>query len=195
MERLPISVLARRFGNPGRRIWYMCQGADPERLQGVVPAPKSIGHGKVVPPDTRDREVLLTYLLHMSEKVGARLRRHGLQATTFSIGLRTVGGWVGGKQRCALPTDDGRQIMALCRTVLRENWAGEGVHQVQVTALEPIGAGTQGELFDTPDEARCGVNAVMDEINRRYGEFTLAPARLLGRSRMPNVIAPAWRPS
>ena len=32
--------------------------------------------GKVVPPDTRDRKVLLIYLLHMSEKVGARLRRH-----------------------------------------------------------------------------------------------------------------------
>ncbi len=31
MKRLPISVLARRFGNPGRRIWYMCQGADPEQ--------------------------------------------------------------------------------------------------------------------------------------------------------------------
>jgi DNA polymerase-4 len=30
MAKLPISVLARRFGNPGRRIWYMCQGADPD---------------------------------------------------------------------------------------------------------------------------------------------------------------------
>jgi DNA polymerase-4 len=34
----------------------------------------------------------------------------------------------------------------------------------------------------------------MDEVNRRYGEFALAPARLLGRSSMPNVIAPAWKP-
>jgi DNA polymerase-4 len=194
MKRLPVSVLARRFGNPGRRIWYMCQGADPEQLQREVPAPKSIGHGKVVPPDTRDPEVLQTYLLHMSEKVGARLRRHRLRAASFFIGLRTAGGWVGGKQRCALPTDDGRRIMALCRVVLREIWAGQGVHQVQVTALDPIEAGSQRELFDAPDEARGEVNAVMDEVNRRYGEFTLAPARLLRRSSMPNVIAPAWKP-
>jgi len=194
MQRLPVSVLARRFGNPGRRIWYMCQGADPENLQREVPAPKSIGHGKVVPPDTRDRELLLTYLLHMSEKVGARLRRHGLQAMTFFIGLRTAGGWVGGKRRCALPTDDGRRIMALCRTVLREHWGGQGVHQVQVTALEPVATGSQRDMFDATDEARSEVNAVMDAVNRRYGEFTLAPARLLGRSSMPNVIAPAWKP-
>lgn len=194
MRRLPVSVLARRFGNPGRRIWYMCQGADPENLQREVPAPKSIGHGKVVPPDTRDRELLLTYLLHMSEKVGARLRRHGLQAATFYIGLRTAEGWVGGKRHCALPTDDGQRIMVLCRTVLRENWSGQGVHQVQVTALEPVEAGSQRDLFDAPDEARSEVNSVMDAVNRRYGEFALAPARLLGRSSMPNVIAPAWKP-
>ena len=50
VKKLPISVLARRFGNPGRRIWYMCQGQDPAGLQLDVPAPKSIGHGKVVPP-------------------------------------------------------------------------------------------------------------------------------------------------
>ena len=194
VKRLPISVLARRFGNPGRRIWYMCQGADPEQLQGEVPAPQSIGHGKVMPPDTRDRELLLTYLLHMSEKVGARLRRHRLQALTFFIGLRTLEGWVGGKLRCALPVDDGQKIMALCRKVMDEIWTGQGVHQVQVTALDPVNTGNQLELFDATDEEQREVNAVMDEINRRYGEFALAPARLLNRSSMPNVIAPAWKP-
>jgi DNA polymerase-4 len=160
VKRLPVSVLARRFGNPGRRIWYMCQGEDPEKLQTGVPPPKSVGHGKVVPPDTRDAGVLLTYLLHMSTKVGARLRRH----------------------------------MRLCRRVMHERWAGEGVHQVQVTALDPVDTGNQLELFDAMDEEQREVNAVMDEINRRYGEFALAPARLLQRSSMPNVIAPAWKP-
>ncbi|MFC1602917.1 DNA polymerase IV, partial [Pseudomonadota bacterium] len=86
MKHLPISVLARRFGNPGRRIWYMAQGRDPEQLQINVAAPKSIGHGKVVPPNTQDLEVLQTYLLHMSEKVAQRLRRHELKAMRFFIG-------------------------------------------------------------------------------------------------------------
>jgi DNA polymerase-4 len=194
VKKLPISVLARRFGNPGRRIWYMCQGQDPAGLQPDVPAPKSIGHGKVVPPDTRDSEVLLTYLLHMSEKVGTRLRRHHLQARTFAIGLRTVDGWLGDKPRCALPTDDGRQIMELCRHVMQEHWQGQGVHQVQVTALDPADRGSQLELFTGTDGAQEEVNAVMDAVNQRYGELALAPARLLNRSSMPNVIAPAWKP-
>lgn len=42
---------------------------------------------------------------------------------------------------------------------------------------------------------RVAGNAAMDRINNRYGEFTLAPARLLNLSKMPNVIAPAWKPS
>nr|AFI78473.1 DNA polymerase IV [uncultured bacterium ws138B4] len=195
VKRLPISVLARRFGNPGRRIWYMCQGQDPDKLQQDVPAPKSIGHGKVVPPGTRDRGVLLTYLMHMSEKVGTRLRRHSLEALAFHIGLRTADGWIGGKARCALPTNDGREIMALCRSVINETWGGQGIHQVQVTALDPANNGNQLELFDAMDDAQQEVNGVMDAVNRRYGEFCIAPARLLNRSSMPNVIAPAWKPS
>ncbi|MBT8121617.1 MAG: DNA polymerase IV, partial [Gammaproteobacteria bacterium] len=152
MRHLPISVLARRFGNPGRRIWYMCQGQDPATLQQEVPAPKSIGHGKVLPPDTRDRELLHTWLLHMSTRVGARLRRHDLQASSFFIGLRTAAGWDGGKLRCALPTNDGGVIMSLCQRVIDELWSGQGVHQVQVTALNPVSTGKQLELFDTADD-------------------------------------------
>jgi DNA polymerase-4 len=194
VKKLPISVLARRFGNPGRRIWYMCQGQDPAALQQDVPVPKSIGHGKIMPPDTRDPEVLLTYLMHMSEKVGTRLRRHHLQARTFAIGLRTTEGWAGNKLQCALPTNDGRQIMALCRRTLNEVWQGQGIYQVQVTALEPVDSGSQLELFAAMDDTQDEVNAVMDAVNRRYGELALAPARLLNRSSMPNVIAPAWKP-
>jgi DNA polymerase-4 len=194
VKKLPISILARRFGNPGRRIWYMCQGQDPAALQQDVPAPKSIGHGKVVPPDTHDSGVLLTYLMHMSEKVGARLRRHHLQARTFSIGLRTTEGWTGGKLQCVLPTSDGREIMTLCRNVIDAIWQGQGVHQVQVTALDPVTSGRQLELFASLDNTRDEINAVMDAVNRRYGELVLAPARLLNRSCMPNVIAPAWKP-
>jgi len=117
-----------------------------------------------------------------------------LQASTFFIGLRTRHGWVGGKLHCALPTNDGGIIMALCRQVISDMWSGQGVHQVQVTALNPASSGYQPDLFHVPKEAQREINNVMDAVNQRYGELTLAPARLLNRSSMPNVIAPAWKP-
>lgn len=197
MARLPISVLARRFGNLGRRIWYMCQGADPEPLHVNVAPPKSIGHGKVVPPNTRDAGTVRTYLLHMSEKVAARLRRHQIEAQHFYVAIRTNAGWLAGKYAATFPTHDGAVIMALCETLLRDAWRGQGIHQIQVTALDPQPQGQQLDLFAgnvAQSERREEVNRVVDAINQRYGEFTVAPGTLLKRSKMPNVIAPAWKP-
>jgi len=195
MQRLPISVLAQRFGNPGRRIWLMAQGLDPDPIHITVPPPKSIGHGKIMPPATKDRNVLATYLLHMAEKVGARLRKHHMEAQSFFVGLLSDSGYVAHNFKTARPTDDGREIFALCTTYLDRYWQGWGAHQVQVTALDPRPANAQVDMFTQRDERVARRNAVMDKINTRYGEFTLAPAILLKRSDMPNVIAPSWKPT
>ena len=194
MKRLPIGELARRFGNPGKRIWYMCQGADPVQVETHVAEPKSIGHGKVIPPNTKDKNIILTYLLHMSEKVAARLRRHNLKAQHFSISLRTHDAWLGAKTKSILPTQDGQLIYKLGTTVLKRYWNGEGLHQVQITATDPHPINGQLELFNETTSIARKSNHVMDDINQKYGEFCLAPARLLQRSSMPNVIAPAWKP-
>lgn len=194
MKQLPIGELARRFGNPGKRVWYMCQGEDPDKVNSYVAPPKTIGHGKVMPPDTRATEVLLTYLLHMSEKVGARLRQHNLQAQHFFVGLLSRDGWIGSKMQGLLPTQDGRVIFTLGKQMLQQEWQGEGIHQLQVTALDPVPAANQPDLFHYPDVDRQHSNQVMDAVNQRYGEMCLTPARLLNRSSMPNVIAPAWKP-
>lgn len=193
MASLPISELGRRFGNPGRRIWYMCQGEDPAKVDTEVAAPKSIGHGKVIPPNTTDLNILLTYLLHMSEKVGARLRRHQLKAQNFAIALRTQNGWIGEKNKTRFPSQDSQEIYQLAIKILNREWQGQGIHQVQVTALDPRPLNGQLELFYEQNHKQQA-NGVMDKVNNRYGEFSLAPARLLQRSSMPNVIAPAWKP-
>jgi DNA polymerase-4 len=89
---------------------------------------------------------------------------------------------------------DGRRFFEPARTLFRECWHGEAVTQVQVTATHLHNTSGQLELF-TPDEVRAIQRfAAIDHINRKYGEFTVAPATILGRSSMPNVIAPAWRP-
>jgi DNA polymerase-4 len=200
MAKLPISELGRRFGNIGRRIWKMCQAEDPDKVTTEISAPKSIGHGKVMPPNTTDVNTLLMYLLHMSEKVAARLRRYDLQANHFYIGLNTSMGWLTAKPRLANPTQDERLIYGLCKNFLQHEWQGEwnspGAHQVQVTALNPHSVTGQLLLFENNDDLSSGktFHHVMDNINQRYGELSLAPARLLNRSSMPNVIAPAWKP-
>lgn len=196
MKSLPISQLAKRFGNIGRRMWYMCQGLDPEPVHVTVPPPKSLGHGKVMPPKTCDKNIILTYLLHMSEKVASRLRCNELIAQKFFIGLRQQEwGWLANKYTLAQPTQDSKVIYALAKRLLQQQWSGQPVKQVQVTALDPRQQYAQLDFFLGDDAKRQCLNQIMDEINLRYGELTLSPARLILRSTMPNVIAPAWKPS
>lgn len=201
MQKLPIGELARRFGNPGRRIWYMAQGEDPEPMHPDVADPKSIGHGKVLPPNTRDKDMLLTYLIHMAVRVSARLRRYHFEASEFFIGLyindNGQNNWIGRKVKTPQPTNDTQLLIRLCQFVLNEYWNKQPVNQVQITALNPQYENCQMDLFITSEntEQQSKVNAVMDDVNQRYGESTLGPGRLVNKSEMPNVIAPSWKPS
>ena len=194
--KMPIGILGQRFGNPGRRIWCMCQGKDPEKVKNDVRMPKTIGHGKVTPPNTKSKNIIYMYLVHMSEKVAQRLRRNTLCSQKFFIGLKTNNGWIGSKKiKTALPTNDGRQIAALCKIILKQYWRGEGIYQIQVTALNPLQEKGQIDLFNKDNNNKQDkLNKTIDYVNERYGEFTLAPANLLNRTDMPNVISPAWKP-
>ncbi|HEV2321439.1 MAG TPA: DNA polymerase IV [Gammaproteobacteria bacterium] len=195
MQKLPVSVLAERFGNLGRRIWLMAQGLDPSKVEPRVAAPKLMSASKVLPPHTRDPEVLRSYLQHMAELIALRMRQHGLQALSFAVGLGTDAGWIGGEYRAPLPTDDGHLIERFCADLLARRWQGEGVNQVAVQALEPAPKGKQQDLFDAAPERQGELNDVMDRINAKYGRWTLMPARMLNRSATPDVISPSWKPS
>lgn len=193
---LPLSILERRFGVTGKYLWFACQGEDREPVCRDVAAPKSVGHGKVLPPRTTSQQVVETYLRHMCEKVAARLRRYGLQTGRLYIGLRCpeLGDSPGVTYALFPNMPDGLQFFGYARQFLKAHWHGAVVSHVQVTATELKDANTQLELFALADVRNLRRFGAVDRINLKYGEFTLAPATLLGRSTMPNVIAPAWRP-
>src|SRR3990167_9301796 len=195
VEKIPISILGKRFGNLGKRIWYMCQGADPDPVHTIVANPKSMGHGKVMPPNTRDETIVETFLMHMCEKLGARLRHNKFRAQHFFAGLLNHDvGWFGSKGKSIQPINDSKEIFQLASFLIQQHWNGEPVSQIQVTALDPSDEGIQIDFFTQVDEKRELLYSALDEINDRFGEFTIAPAPMLYRSQMPNVIAPAWKP-
>jgi DNA polymerase-4 len=227
VARLPMTVLARRYGVTGKYLWLACQGKDTELVASDVAPPQSVGHGKVLPPRTATARVIEIYLRHMCEKVAARLRRYDMQAGRLYLGLRLETPCKSSPTRSArsscdnenigqlftLPygPPDGRRLFELAQKFLRHRWHGAAVTHVQVTALHLRSTSGQLELFSTADVQGCTSVAgagyagasdtrvlsrfsTIDRINARYGEFTVAPATLLERSTMPNVIAPAWRP-
>ncbi len=195
MKTLPISILAKRYGNVGRRIWLMAQGLDPDKVQTNIKAPKTMGHGKNMPPETKDKHLILTYFQHMAEKLAARLRLYGFHTKQFWISLKTTQGWLTLKACTTYETDDGKLIFSLCQRFMVDLWRGQGAWQVRIVALD-LQSEKQGDLFEfaTAEPQRDKLNLVMDDINRKFGEFMVAPSRLIARSEMPNVITPSWQP-
>lgn len=132
----------------------------------------------------------------MSEKVGARLRKHDFKSSAFFIGLKSKNGWIGSKLKLAYSIDDGIRIMKLGEEMMRHKWQGEGIHQIQVTALNPQKSNQQIDFLEQDSNANISVkNKVIDLINEKYGNLTIAPSNIMNRSTMPDVIAPAWKPS
>jgi DNA polymerase-4 len=173
----------------------MCQGADPDPVHTIVANPKSMGHGKVMPPNTTSETVVEAFLMHMCEKLGTRLRHHDFKAQHFFAGLLSYDlGWLGSRGKSVCPINDSHEIFRLALFLIGQKWNGEPIHQIQVTALDPRGAGCQMDFFQSDTSKRELLYSALDEINDKYGEFTIAPAPLLYRSKMPNVIAPAWKP-
>jgi len=102
-------------------------------------------------------------------------------------------GWLGEKTQLNYLTNDGRLIYQLGVGVLEKVWHNEPVHQIQVTALDPQPLIQQLDLF-LAEPATTSLNETIDDINRRYGAYTIQPARLLNRTNKHNVISPAWKP-
>ena len=68
--------------------------------------------------------------------------------------------------------------------------------EIQVTALNPQQSNQQIDFLEQGEHANIAVkNRVIDSINEKYGNLTIAPSNLMHRSSMPDVIAPAWKPS
>jgi DNA polymerase-4 len=171
----------------------MAQGLDPEPVRPTAGEALSLGHGKVLPPNTRDAETIRIYLLHMAFRLGERLRSNGLVAQRFLFGLRLHRGWLKTSERALLPSDDERVIYRLGERWLKRSWRGEGIWQLRIVALDPREP-RQRDLFQRKHPRRERAHHAMDRVNQRYGALTLAPARLLDRSSMPDVISPAWKP-
>jgi len=197
MAKIPISVVAKRFGNLGRKMWLMCQGKDPDPVHTTIPDAKSLGHGKVLPPKTTDKETVKVNFMYMAEKVAARLRRNKMYCRDFFIGMREQHwGWLVLNYKTPYDTNDGKDIYAGCKELMRQYPNCGTIQQIQVTALNPKVAMRQLDLFDTVDSQRRELlNTTIDCINQKFGNFAITPATLLKRTKMPNVIAPGWRPT
>jgi len=135
MQTIPMSVLSRRFGNIGKRIWLMAQGNDPEPLLKDINDPKTMGCGKVIPPNTTDKYQVQRYVRLLSEKLGYRLRENQFACKTLSVSFKLQYYWLRDTAGFILPTQDDLALYTKACSILTSQWNGEGIFQCQLTAI------------------------------------------------------------
>lgn len=146
MQKLSIHLLARQFGNHGRRVWLMAQGRDPAPVLVARVDALRFQHQRRLPPGTRDLLVLQTVYLQLAERLAADLRREGTLAGEFRIGLHGPEGW---REELVLtrPCADMRSLLPLCARFLRRHWFGEEVGALRLSACLGPEAIRQPDIF------------------------------------------------
>jgi DNA polymerase-4 len=166
----------------------------------VIPAEdadnvKSVGHSMTLERDIEDRTDILKFLLQLSEMVGRRARRYNVWGKTVTLSIRYADfdTWVGKQETLQQYINKSGEIYTAAAAILDTLVLMQPIRLLGVRITNLRYAGDQLPLFEEEQRKNSMVNA-MDEVNERYGNFTVTFGSLLDGEKGSRVISPAWRP-
>lgn len=196
VQKIPVSVLAKKFGIKGQRLWLMCAGQDPDMVRSMVKPAQTMGHSKILPPGITTRGLLLGYLDTMAFKLIHRMLIQGYYASRFICKI------IDSRRGCYYELILDQPV---CHYDILARWIyqiGESivisgpVKRVQVIALD-LTQHVQGDLFSRMSIVNeRPLESVVSSINQRFGQTTIMPARLskvFKKIQSTNVISPSWK--
>ena len=131
----------------------------------------------------------------MCIKVSKRLRDNRYVSNIFIIALRVKDGWLSKKYKISKYTHHDKDIFELCLMLINSFCIKRnGIYQVQVTAINLRPENVQKDLFIDDQNNINSIDYVIDDVNNKFGNLTLRPARLSTGLETPDVISPSWRP-
>jgi len=185
LRKLPVEVLASKFGGMGEHLGRLARGID---QRPVVPdhQAKSISHETTFAVDVADREVLRAWLLELVEQVARRLRRHALRARTVELKVRFSDfRTITRSQTLPEPTNVTAELWQAATAILDARLPRPSA------PVRLLGFGTsrldasgrvQRQLFDEPARQRQSqLDAANDAIQARFGRDAIGRAGTLGR--------------
>lgn len=178
LARYPVHELIHRFGLvAGVHLSNMGKGIDDSPVNpGLkIAEPKSISHSYTLPKNEEDADTIKSYLLNLCERVGKRARKEGLKGRVVGLFLRFAdfGGF--GKQKDLKEyIDDGLDIY---NAALKIGLPGKPVRAIGVW-LSRLTKADQISIFEQVEAKKNALKA-MDEINDRWGDFTITRASII----------------
>jgi DNA polymerase IV len=198
LGRAPLAKLTARFGVAGERLRDMGLGIDDDAVVSLVEQQeeesKSVGHSMTLNEDCADIPMIERHILQLSEKVGRRLRRGSYHGRTVSLTLRYSDFRTFTRQKkLDHPVNHGLDIYSSAREILRGLRLDLPVRLVGVSVSGLEKHASQMFLFENERKRKFLADA-MDDLNDRFGDFTVTWGTLVDRYRHERIISPAWRP-
>lgn len=188
LNRYPREKLVKRFGMAcGEHLWCMGQGIDDS---SVMPYwyetdAKSMGHSYHMPKFTKDIGEIKSYLLRLAEQVGRRLRRDNYQGNivNFVLGFGDHQ-YFSRQKKLGDYIDDGYDIYKAAESIMVDDFLApnttlrDGARFIGVSLSGLRHNLDQISIFETVENKKKVLKAV-DEINDRFGEFTVERASII----------------
>ncbi|MCA9375473.1 MAG: DNA polymerase IV [Candidatus Doudnabacteria bacterium] len=182
LQEIPPDVLVRSFGSHAAR-WLkgvaFGQGSDQVVSFHTMKDEKSMGHQRTIQP-TSNRAALLATFLHLSEKVGRRLRRKQTRGRTISIRIRYQSFHSEGRRvTLSRPLSDGYAIYGQVKELFQPVFLLDRVRLVGVTVSNLEWGAEQQQLFMKDAHRMESALAACDLLNDRYGEMVVRRGSLM----------------
>ncbi len=205
VARYPREFWLRRFGKMGAALYDRAAGVDERPVVPWEP-PKSESAENTFEEDTADRELLRTWLLKQSERVGRNLRKQGLKGRTVTLKVKYAD-FTGLTRARTLkePTSVTRVIYETAVALLEElnpkaklrligvglshfGMEAEAVQAKEVPLTLPLGPAP--DAAETKNENAApgldlkreeALDAALDAIQNRFGKASLVRGKLFGK--------------
>lgn len=199
LGRAPLRRLTARFGAVGKRLREMGLGIDDDEVMSqreqAAEISKSMGHSMTLDQDCANAGEIERHILQLSEKVARRLRRGLYRGRTVTLTLRYADFHTFSRQRrLQHAVNHGLDIHSAAVGILHEIPISQPVRLIGVSVSTLERNAAQMPLF-SDERKKAFISEAMDEINDRYGGYTLTWGTLAQRCHHTRVISPAWRPA
>ena len=172
LRALSLELLQNELGINGEHFYKLARGIDD---RAVVPdrVAKSVSHEKTFPTDIFDQEILLAWLLELTDQVGRRLRRHDIFGRTVKLKFRFDDFETLVRSKSIAPTNTTQTLFETAAELM------QGIGRNQRRGVRLIGMGVsklsrqapvQLSLFDQADkDKQSRIDNISDAIRDKFG--------------------------
>ena len=197
VRRIPVSILRKKFGIKGQRLWLMCAGRDPDCVRAYLKPAQTMGHSKILPPGVNSAARLMAYLDAMVSNCLSYTATEALLCNLeFFCKIAFAQGAVAYQLNLPQPTNQYAVLSQWMKALVPHVPIRSMVRRVQINAASLTQCVQRDLLEDESLSSQSPVDQLVAHVNARFGRSTIMPARLthlLERIQSTNVISPSWK--